>query len=492
LKVLLVYPEFPDTFWSFKHAIKFIRKKSAYPPLGLLTVGAMLPQEWPKRLVDLNAMKLNEKDLAWADCVFISAMAVQRDSARETISRCKKQGLKVIAGGPLFTSEYEEFEDVDHLVLNEAEMTLPPFLEDLEEGCAKRIYATSEFCDIRETPAPMWELADLKRYAAMSVQFSRGCPFNCDFCNVTALFGHRARIKSSEQIIAELDELYKLGWRGQVFVVDDNFIGNKRYLKTELLPKLIEWQKDKRGIPLNTEASINLADDRILMDMMIEAGFDTVFIGIETPDEQGLTECNKTQNKNRDLAESVRLIQKAGLQVQGGFIVGFDSDGPSIFQRQIDFIQKTGIVTAMVGLLQAPVGTRLYKRLKQEGRLAGQLSGNNVDGTTNIIPKMDQNILLRGYRNIMRQIYSPKPYYQRMRTFLRTYRTPKFKTPLDFQRVLALFRSSIRLGVLGKERIQYWKILSWTIFRRPQLFPLVITFAIYGHHFRKIYKSLIR
>ncbi|MGD8226199.1 MAG: DUF4070 domain-containing protein [Desulfobacteraceae bacterium] len=492
MKVLLVYPEFPDTFWSFKHALKFIRKKSAYPPLGLLTVGAMLPAEWPKRLVDLNATKLSEKDLAWADCVFISAMAVQRESARETISRCKRWGVKVIAGGPLFTSEYEEFEDVDHLVLNEAEMTLPPFLADLEKGCAKRVYNTSEFCDIRKTPAPMWELADLKRYAALSVQFSRGCPFNCDFCNVTALFGHRARIKTSEQIIAELDDLYKLGWRGQVFVVDDNFIGNKKYLKTQLLPKLIEWQKDKRGIPLNTEASINLADDRMLMDMMVEAGFDTVFIGIETPDEQGLTECNKTQNKNRDLAESVRLIQKAGLQVQGGFIVGFDSDRPSIFQRQIDFIQKTGIVTAMVGLLQAPVGTRLYQRLKKEGRLAGQLSGSNVDGTTNIIPKMDQNILFRGYRNMMRQIYSPKPYYQSIKIFLRTYRTPKFKTPLDLQRILALFRSGIRLGILGKERIQFWKILSWTIFRRPELFPLVITFAIYGHHFRKIYKSLIR
>ena len=492
MKVLLVYPEFPDTFWSFKHALKFIRKKSAYPPLGLLTVGAMLPQEWAKRLVDLNMCKLSEKDLAWADCVFISAMAVQRDSAHQTISRCKKRGLKVIAGGPLFTSESEEFEDVDHFVLNEAELTLPPFLADLEKGCPKRLYATSEFCDIKKTPAPMWELADLKRYAAMSVQFSRGCPFNCDFCNVTALLGHRPRIKTAEQVIAELDGLYTLGWRGQVFVVDDNFIGNKKYLKTELLPKLIEWQKDKRGIPLNTEASINLADDRVLMDMMIEAGFDTVFIGIETPDEQGLTECNKTQNKNRDLAESVSLIQRAGLQVQGGFIVGFDSDRPSIFQRQIDFIQKTGIVTAMVGLLQAPVGTRLYQRLKQEGRLAGQLSGSNVDGTTNIIPKMDQNILFRGYRNMMRQIYSPKPYYQRIKTFLRTYRRPKFKTPLDLQRILALFRSSIRLGILGKERIQYWKILSWTIFRRPELFPLVITFAIYGHHFRKIYKSLIR
>jgi radical SAM superfamily enzyme YgiQ (UPF0313 family) len=492
LKVLLVYPEFPDTFWSFKHAIKFIQKKSAYPPLGLLTVAAMLPKKWPKRLVDLNMTKLSENDLAWADCVFISAMAVQRKSARQVISRCKRLGLKVIAGGPLFTNEPEQYEDVDHLVLNEAEITLSPFLADLEKGCAERKYESSEFCDVRETPAPMWELADLKRYAAMSVQFSRGCPFNCDFCNVTALFGHRARIKTVEQIIAELDGLYNLGWRGQIFFVDDNFIGNKRYLKTQLLPRLAEWQKDKRGIPFNTEASINLADDKVLMEMMIEAGFDSVFIGIETPDETSLTECNKTQNKNRDLAESVRRIQRAGLQVQGGFIVGFDSDKPSIFQRQIDFIQRTGIVTAMVGLLQAPAGTKLYKRLKQEGRLAGPVTGDNVDGTTNIVPKMDQNILFRGYSNIMRQIYLPKPYYQRVKVFLRTYRTPKFKTPLDFQRVLALFRSSIRLGIIGKERFQYWKILSWTLFRRPELLSLAITFAIYGHHFRKIYKSLIR
>jgi radical SAM superfamily enzyme YgiQ (UPF0313 family) len=452
----------------------------------------MLPKKWPKRLVDLNMTKLSENDLAWADCVFISAMAVQRKSARQVISRCKRLGLKVIAGGPLFTNESEQYEDVDHLVLNEAEITLPPFLADLEKGCAERKYESSEFCDVRETPAPMWELADLKRYAAMSVQFSRGCPFNCDFCNVTALFGHRARIKTVEQIIAELDGLYNLGWRGQIFFVDDNFIGNKRYLKTHLLPRLAEWQKDKRGIPFNTEASINLADDKVLMEMMIEAGFDSVFIGIETPDETSLTECNKTQNKNRDLAESVRRIQRAGLQVQGGFIVGFDSDKPSIFQRQIDFIQRTGIVTAMVGLLQAPAGTKLYKRLKQEGRLAGPVTGDNVDGTTNIVPKMDQNILFRGYSNIMRQIYLPKPYYQRVKVFLRTYRTPKFKTPLDFQRVLALFRSSIRLGIIGKERFQYWKILSWTLFRRPELLSLAITFAIYGHHFRKIYKSLIR
>jgi radical SAM superfamily enzyme YgiQ (UPF0313 family) len=277
-----------------------------------------------------------------------------------------------------------------------------------------------------------------------------------------------------------------LGWHGQIFFVDDNFIGNKRYLKTQLLPALIEWRKDKRGTSFNTEASVNLADDERLMKMMVEAGFDAVFIGIETPNDESLAECNKKQNKNRDMVACVKRIQRAGLQVTGGFIVGFDSDTRSIFQRQIDFIQKSGIVTAMVGLLQAPVGTRLYKRLKQEDRLVGQISGDNVDGTTNIIPKMDLDALCEGYRNIIRRIYSPKLYYQRIKTFLREYKAPKIESPLEFQRFLAVFRSSIRLGIFGKERFQYWKLLVWTLFSRPGLLPLAITLAIYGYHFRKV------
>jgi len=455
--------------------------------LGLLTVGAMLPKDWEIRLVDMNVTRLTERDLHWADYVFISAMIVQKASVNEVISRCKKVGVKIAAGGPLFTSEYDQFEEVDHLILNEAEITLPPFLKDLEKGCPRHIYQTSDFADIKETPAPAWNLLDMKRYAAMSIQFSRGCPFNCEFCNVTALFGHRPRIKEANQIIAELDAIYNQGWRGRVFFVDDNFIGNKRYLKNELLPALIDWRKGKKGIPLNTEASVNLADDPALMSMMVQAGFDTVFIGIETPDEGSLAECNKKQNKNRDLVQSVKTIQRAGLEVQAGFIVGFDHDTPSIFQRQVEFIQKTGIVTAMVGLLQAPFGTPLYERLKREGRLLGDMSGD-TDGTTNIIPKMDPNLLKDGYRYIMSHIYSPRNYYQRVRVFLRDYKKPKINVPIDFQYVIAFFRANIRLGIIGKERFQYWKMLFWTLFRKPNLFPLAVTFAIYGYHFRKVAK----
>jgi radical SAM superfamily enzyme YgiQ (UPF0313 family) len=490
MRILLIYPDYPDTFWSFKHALKFIHRRAALPPVGLLTIGAMLPKEWPKKVVDLNVTKLAKKDLAWADCAFIGGMVVQKESARKVIARCKQAGLKIVAGGPLFTSELDEFEDVDHFVLNEAELTLPLFLADLEKGCAKHIYETSEFCDIRRTPAPMWELIDLKHYASMGIQFSRGCPFNCEFCNVTALFGHRSRIKTAEQIIAELDGLYNIGWRGPVFFVDDNFIGNKAYLKAHLLPALIQWQKGKKQIPFNTEASVNLADDEPLMQMLVNAGFDTVFIGIETPNEESLAECNKQQNKNRNLLESVKRMQRAGLQVTGGFIVGFDSDTPSIFQRQIEFIQESGIVTAMVGLLNAPPGTGLYARMRKEGRLIGLMSGDNVDGTTNILPKMGLDALREGYRNMLSHLYSPEHYYERVMTFLREYKRPKIRNPLNFQRLLALLRSSIRLGIFGEERFQYWKVLFWTLFRRPRLFTLTITFAIYGHHFRRICKSI--
>jgi radical SAM superfamily enzyme YgiQ (UPF0313 family) len=488
IKILLVYPEFPDTFWSFKHALKFVRKRASLPPLGLLTVAAMLPKAWEKRLVDLNVRRLRDRDIAWADCVFVSGMVIQREAARRIIARCKKAGVKVVAGGPLFTAEFEQFPEVDHFVLNEAEVTLPPFLADFERGAAQRVYRTSEFPDLGQTPVPLWELADLKRYATLSLQYSRGCPFDCDFCNVTALLGHKPRTKSAAQVIAELDRL-PANWRGGVFFVDDNFIGNKRRLKDELLPALITWRQSHPGFSFLTEASINLADDEELMSLMVQAGFSTVFIGIETPDEDSLAECSKIQNRNRNLVEDVKRIQRAGLQVQGGFIVGFDNDTTTIFERQIAFIQQSGIVTAMVGLLEAIPGTRLFDRLRREGRIRGETSGDNADGETNIVPKkMSLEALREGYQRILRTIYAPKQYYARVKTFLREYRPPKSTGGggVNFGDLKAFVRSVVRLGILGRERFHYWKLLAWTLFRRRELFPLAVTFAIYGHHFRRV------
>ena len=492
MKILLVYPEFPDTFWSFKHAVGFVGKQASFPPLGLLTVGAMLPVSWEKRLVDVNVRKLTSKDLAWADYAFISGMVVQKKSALDVIARCKAAGLKVVAGGPLFSTERKSFTGVDHFILNEAEITLPRFLNDLAENRAQHIYTTSEFPDMTETPLPMLELIDMKRYVGMSVQYSRGCPFNCDFCNVTSLFGHRVRTKSTEQIIAELDSLYDQGWRDRVFFVDDNFIGNKTHLKRDLLPRLIAWRRGKRGITFQTEASINLADDDELMDLMVHAGFNVVFIGIETPDEESLAECNKRQNENRDLIADVKRIQRAGLEVQGGFIVGFDCDKPSVFQRQIAFIQRSGIVTAMVGILQAPAGTKLYQRMKKEGRIRSQWTGDNVEGTSNIVPIMDSDRLYSGYKRILHHIYAPRHYYKRIRTLLREYKMPKVMKMPTRDELAAFFRSIVCLGILGKERFQYWKLIIWTSFCRPSLLPKAVTLAIFGHHFRRVCELHVR
>ncbi len=488
MKVLLVYPQCPDTFWSLKHALKFISKKASFPPLGLLTVAAMLPKEWEKKLVDMNVESLKDEDIKWADFVFISAMVVQKDSVKEVIRICKKLGVKTVAGGPLFTTGYEEFDEVDHLVLNEAEITLPPFLEDLKEGTAEHIYSSDEWPDIRKSPIPLWELVTNKKYASMNMQYSRGCPFNCEFCDIVVLNGHVPRTKDKNQLLGELETLYNLGWRGNVFMVDDNFIGNKVKLKTETLPAIVRWVKQK-GHPFtfSTEASINLADDEGLMRLMVKAGFKTVFVGIETPHEESLSECNKSQNKGRDLIASVKKIQNYGLEVQGGFIVGFDSDPPSIFESQISFIQRSGIVTAMVGLLCAPKGTRLYQRLKKENRLLGDMSGDNTDCSTNFLPKMSYETLINGYKQVVGTIYSPKQYYERIRMFLKEYKPREIGAKrLRLLHINAFIKSTWFLGVREKGRRYYWRLLMWTMLRRPRSFPLLVTLSIYGFHFRRV------
>lgn len=494
VKALLVYPKYPDTFWSFKHILGLISKKAAFPPLGLLTVAAMLPDRWEKRLVDMNVRPLRDADIRWADYVFVSAMDVQRASAEDVICRCNALQRKVVAGGPLFTTSPDEFESVDHLVLNEGEVTLPLFLKDLEEGRARPVYASTERPDVAATPPPRWELLDMRKYASMSVQYSRGCPFNCEFCDITFLNGHVPRTKSADQFIGEMESLYRHGWRGGVFIVDDNFIGNRRKLKEDVLPALIRWS-ESHGYPFsfNTEASVNIADDRELMELMVKAGFGTVFVGIETPSEEGLEECGKLQNRQRDLVETVKTIQRHGLQVQGGFIVGFDSDTPSIFQRQIEFIQRSGIVTAMVGLLNAPRGTRLYQRLMREGRLLRRMSGDNTDFSINFMPKMDLQALIDGYRKILSTIYSPGPYYERVKTFLREYKPRRPKRPAFRLRYLwPMVKGMWVLGVMDKGRLHFWRGLLTTLVRYRSSTREFLAAAVYGLHFRKVVEQASR
>ena len=491
MNILLVYPKYPDTYWSFKHALKFISKRASNIPLGLITIAPLLPADWKKKLVDLNVTRLSDRDIRWADYVFISAMSIQSESVKEIISRCIKLGTKMVGGGPLFTEEYDRFSEIDHLVLNEAEITLPRFIDDLSNGRQKRIYRSEEFPDMSVSPLPDYSLLSLKDYATAGIQFSRGCPFDCEFCDITALFGRKVRTKTSEQIIAELSRLLQLGWRGSVFFVDDNFIGHKSKLKNELLPQIISWM-GQNGNPFQfiTEASINLADDNELMELMVKAGFSKVFIGIETPEESCLLECNKLHNNNRDLVECVNLIQRSGMEVYGGFIVGFDHDPPNIFQRQIDFIQKSGIITAMVGLLNAPRLSRLYGRLQKEGRISDNFSGDNTNCSMNFVPVMDKNELMKGYHNIIRQIYSCKGYYERVISFLKHY-NPAVVEPMTFKRLIAFLKSVLYLGIFNEERRYYWKVIFWSIFNKPKVFPLAVTYSIYGYHFRKVFRDVI-
>ena len=375
LKALLVYPEFPNTYWSFKHALPFAGKRSAYPPLGLLTLSSMLPRTWEKRLVDMNVRRLKDSDLQWADIVFASAMIVQQDSLRGVIDRCKALGVRIAVGGPFVSTGMEHVADADFLFPGEAETTVPEFLRDLEMGVPQHVYQSDEKPDLTRTPIPDFSLVEMSRYSSMAIQYSRGCPFNCEFCDIIEIYGRVPRTKTNEQMLVEMDALYRTGWRGPLFIVDDNFIGNKKNVR-RLMPDLCEWmERHEQPFRLFTEASINLADDDELLGMMKRANFRRVFLGIETPVEESLKETQKGQNTQAQPDRSVRRIQSYGMEVMAGFIVGFDNDPADIFQRQINFIRESAIPMAMVGLLSALPDTQLWRRLEKEGRLSSEGAG---------------------------------------------------------------------------------------------------------------------
>lgn len=490
MRVLLVSPQTPDTFWSFKHVLRFVSKKAAFPPLGLLTVAAMLPRDWDLRVVDLNVERLKDSDLRAADFVMISAMIVHQDSVRSVVARCAALGKPVIAGGPLFTTGHENFPEIQHFVLGEAEEVMPQLVEDMRHGRVQRIYKATRWPNLEQTPVPRWDLVNLRHYVTMAVQFSRGCPFDCEFCDIIVMNGRVPRTKTPAQLVAELEALRRHGWKEMVFVVDDNFIGDKRRTRA-LLRELIEWRRRTRpSMGFLTEASVNLADDAELCSLMVEAGFMKVFVGIETPSVEALEECRKLQNRGRDLVAAVRTLQQRGLEVMGGFIVGFDSDQTDIFKRQFEFIQRSGVVTAMVGLLTALPQTRLWQRLKREGRLEAASSGNNTQAELNFQPRLNREFLQAGYRDLMKKLYEPKVYYQRVRSFLKNHHPSGPGLSLSWPDFKAFLKSFWLLGIWYRGRVAYWRFFWSTLLRRPRHFRRAIEFAIVGYHFRRVAKQL--
>jgi radical SAM superfamily enzyme YgiQ (UPF0313 family) len=490
MKVLLLSPETPTTFWSFKHVLPFVAKRAAFPPLGLMTVAALLPRSWELKLVDLNVSRLRDADLRWADYVMISAMIVHRDSVYEIIARCKALERTVIGGGPLFTTGHTEFAADVHCVLGEAEDLIGELVDDMESNQLRKVYSATARPDITRTPIPRWDLIQLRHYVTMPVQFSRGCPYDCEFCDIVVMNGRVPRTKSPHQMLAELDALNDRGWSGMVFLVDDNFIGNKARVR-EFLVELVRWRlRTKSQIAFFTEASVNLADDPKLLELMVRAGFKKVFLGIETSNPASLEECHKLQNTQRDMAISIRTIQHAGLEVMGGFIVGFDNDPPSVFDQQFEFIQQTGIVTAMVGLLTALPQTRLYQRLQREGRLLDETNGNNTAAVLNFVPRLDRQFLVAGYRQLMQALYEPKSYYRRILIFLKRHRTQGPAVRLSWTEINAFLKSLWLMGVRHQGRRAFWLFLTAVLLHHPRQVAQAMTLAIYGHHFRQVAAEL--
>jgi radical SAM superfamily enzyme YgiQ (UPF0313 family) len=490
MNTLLLYPEWPDTYWSFKHALPFEGKRSAYPPLGLLTIAPLLPRHWPKRLVDTNIRPLKDADLQWADLVMVSGMLVHKPEVVQLLDRARGRGLTTVVGGPITSSVAELTEHADHVVIGEAEELIPALADDLERGRAKPVYQAAEKPGLDKTPLPDLSLIDPRYYSAMAIQYSRGCPFTCEFCDIIEIYGRRPRTKSPAQVVAELDQLYERKWRGSVFIVDDNFIGNKKKVK-ELLPVLADWNQRRRNpFTFFTEASLNLSDDPELLEMMKAARFNRVFMGIETPVEASLKEAHKLQNTRRSLMESVKRIQSYGMEVMAGFIVGFDNDPEDIFDRQVEFIQESGIPLAMVGLLLALPGTQLYRRLMKEGRIVEEGHGNNMDLRLNFIPKMNPQRLVEGYRSILARIYQPEAYYERVLRFLEQFK-PVCHTHRSWSDYKAFLRSIWKQGLRGDSRRSYWKFFLEAATRYRHAFDTAITLAIMGYHFQTLTRTVL-
>ena len=489
-KVLLVWPRFPSSFWTFDGVMDLVPIETDQPPLGLLTVAALCPKTWTLRLIDRSFEDLLDADLIWADLIMVSGMRVQKDDIREILLKARVLGRRTIIGGPFASSEQELLLRLaDHVVVGEPDEIFSEIASDLEHGSAKRLYEVKEKPDVSKTPLPRFDLLKIDKYASMAIQFSRGCPFQCEFCDIITIYGRKPRTKHPAQVIAELDALFELGWRDQVFIVDDNFIGNHK-LALQLVMELQEWQKI-RGFPLlfYTEASIDLAQKPDLIDAMVKANFFYVFIGIESPSANSLAEAKKYQNLRRDPLESVHFIQSQGLWVTAGFIIGFDSDTEAIFEQQGDFIEQAAIPWAMAGFLQAPPTTPLFDRMMKEGRLLMDTTATSNFDPPNFKTLLPLPILLKGFKGTLSSLYAPSAFYDRCYRSLLQWkaRKPQKAPAIPLLPMFGIFiRSIVHQGFLSNYRGAYWKFVlrllgRWLFVPRKLSFGFAMLLS--GHHF---------
>jgi radical SAM superfamily enzyme YgiQ (UPF0313 family) len=478
---------------GFQYAAPLIGTKAALPPLGLLTVAAMLPRSWARRLVDLNVQPLSDDDLDWAEVVFLSAMTVQHVSVGEVIARCRARRKRIVAGGPHFFHYHAEIAGVDHVVLGEAEEVIDELCADLAAGRAKSVYRASGFPDVRKAPVPEWSLIRLDDYDAMPLQISRGCPFDCEFCDIIVLNGRKPRVKPPVQVEAELQALHDAGWRRSIFIADDNFYGNKKRCR-ELLEAIVAW-RDARGGPFvfATQTSLNTADDPRVLDLMVRAGFAAVFIGLESVSPASLAECRKVQNLKRNMARALAAMQDRGLVVWAGFVFGFDSDTEAIFDAQTAFIEESAIALATISLMTAIPHTRLYDRLKAEGRLLGRFNSGFVDaGGLNFVPRMDPRTLIAGYKRVVGDVYEDEAYYRRARKTLARRIPPALASyPFGRRELGTLVRVLWHLGVRDEARRYFWKLVGFAVLRGRLALGLAITLMLMGYHLRKLSRDIV-
>jgi len=481
MRSLLVNPSFPESYWNLRHALGMLGSRYWQPPLPLLTVAALLPTTWSLRIIDENVHEVTDEDLAGCDVVMLTAMIVQREALVRLVERCRVKGIRTVVGGPYVTSTPDDI-PADHIVKGEGENIIPQLARDLENGSARACYVESSNPSVATLPPPRYDLLNVSDYGDLALQFSRGCPFLCEFCDIISLYGRAPRTKSLAQIEAELGTILATGFRGDVHFVDDNFIGNKRLIKT-LLPGITSWQR-RHGYPFNfyTEASANLAEDDELVDLMVEAGFKSVFVGVETPSEESLRETRKLQNLKSDLVDSLRHLHHRGLMVMAGFILGFDNDRSDIFDRMIDFVKRAGISMAMVGQLVAVPRTPLYERLEREGRLR-PIQPGDAFGPTNVVTTLPPQKMVRGFRHVIQSLYEPSAYFERCKDSVSMLEPRGPNRKLRHEDFRRMFRSMWVQGVRSNYRIAYWKFIAWAAWHHPKRLRFAFIQAIFGHHF---------